>query len=91
MSDEGNWNVFGEFNQPPKGAELKLGPVFYGDVYRDQGDDRFPWRSKLNGQFLGRHATMHEGQERVEWEVCNRVRLMVPAYKKLKARRPQGP
>lgn len=90
MDDEGRWRTYPEFSNTPKGAELKLGTVFYGEVSRDDAEPEFPWRSSLNGQQIGRHATMQEGQDRVEWEMCNRVRLMVPAYKAVKARRSES-
>jgi len=90
MDNEGRWRSYPQFSSQPDGAELKLGSVFYGAVSRDDKDGQFPWYSKLNGELLGRHATMEEGQERIEWEMCNRVRLMVPAYRALKARRPGG-
>lgn len=87
MDDEGNWRAFGGFGLPVNGSELKIGPVFRGEVFRDDLEAEFPWTATLNNLGLGRFATMQEGQERIEWEICNRVRLMAPAYKVLRARR----
>ena len=70
-----------------KGSSLNLPPVFYGEVVHKERDGAMYWWATLNGQDKGGFRTIVDAKARVDWEIWNSVRLMIPGYKNLLSRR----
>ncbi|HEY4123806.1 MAG TPA: hypothetical protein VGM36_04280 [Rhizomicrobium sp.] len=83
---EGEWHSFDYSGDPEKGATLRCGPVFCGEIVRQpKKSGGYVWRAYLDGD-CGDHSTMAKAKMRVEWEIWNRVRQMMPGYQKIAAR-----
>jgi hypothetical protein len=85
--DDGQWREYSDASGTVIGATLHLGPVFQGEVSWGEYAKGMYWRAHLNGQVMGGYPTMAAAKERIEWEVWNRIRIMIPSYRRVMARR----
>jgi hypothetical protein len=83
----GNWSDWRNDAREIKGSTLSLAPVFRGEVTYKERNGHLRWWSSLNGQDMGGYPSLVQAKARVDWEIWNSIRQMIPGYKILLARR----
>jgi hypothetical protein len=86
-ADAGKWVDWTNRAREITGSSLNLAPVFFGEVAHKERDGEVYWWAMLNGQIKGGFPSLAQAKARVDWEIWNSVRLIVPGYKNLLSRR----
>ena len=89
MADQGHWNDYQNKEGRIVSSTIHFGPVFRCEVSHSWCAEMnaSAWRCLLNGEALGHYPRIEQAKARIDWEVWNRVRQMVPGYKLLLERR----
>ena len=85
--DDGQWRDYPDAGGALKGSTLRIGPVFQGEVSWGEWPKACTGERTSTAKLWRGYPTMAAAKERIEWEVWNRIRIMIPAYRRVMARR----
>ncbi len=72
-----------------QGSNMRIGPVFAGEVTYAAFGTGWAWKASLNGQAMGGYPTIEQAKARIDWEIWNRLRQTEEGYKLLLDRHEQ--